>query len=74
LFVIVDEIIRKMKSAGRGCRMGDKQVKIVCYANDAVIISEAEDNLQRLPHRFGLMAEEYNMSLSVPPRNRSAAN
>jgi len=45
--------------------MGNKGVKIVCYADDAVIISEDGDNLQRLLYRFELAAEKYNMSIFV---------
>jgi hypothetical protein len=45
--------------------MGDKEVKIICYSDGAVIISEDEDNLQRRLHRFGSTAEKYNTSISV---------
>jgi len=51
------------KGAGRGMR--DKAVKIVCYVDDAVIISKNEDNLQRLLHKLQLIAEKYNMSTSI---------
>jgi len=36
-----------MKAAGRRNRMRNKEIKIVCYTDGAVIISENEDNLQR---------------------------
>lgn len=42
--VIMDEIIKETKSAGRGYKLGDAEVKIVCYADEAVV-SEEEDNL-----------------------------
>jgi len=38
-------------------------VQIVCYVNNAIIISEDENNLQELLHRFDL--EKYNMSISL---------
>jgi len=64
--VTTDEVMKEEKDAGRGYRMGDKKVKIVCYVyDDAVIIPEDEDNLQRLLHRFELILEEYNVSISV---------
>lgn len=63
--VIMDEIIKETKSAGRGYKLGDAEVKIVCYADDAVV-SEEEDNLQRLLHQFEMTAERYNMSISIP--------
>jgi len=63
--VITDEGEKEEKDAGKGYRMGDKKVKIVCYVDDAVIIPADEDNLQRLLHRFELILEEYNVSISV---------
>lgn len=44
--------------------MGDEPIKIVCYADDAVLISENE-NEQRLLYRFQLSAEKWNMTISV---------
>jgi len=42
VYFINDEIINEVKQAG----IGDKEIKILCYAADAVIISEDGDNLQ----------------------------
>lgn len=50
--IIMDEIIKVVKMVGRGYRMGEQEIKILCYADDAVIISEDEDNLQRLLFQF----------------------
>ncbi|XP_056641765.1 uncharacterized protein LOC130448413 [Diorhabda sublineata] len=58
------EIIKEVKTAGRGYRMGKHEFKIVCYADDAVVISEDEDNLQKLLHRFETVAGEFNMIIS----------
>lgn len=63
--IIMDEIIHEVKQAGRGYRMGDKDIRIVCYADDAVIISEDEDNLQRLLYKFEQIAATFNMQISV---------
>lgn len=38
----------------------------LCYADDAVILSENENRLQRLLHRFSLTARRYNMEIFVP--------
>jgi len=60
--VIIDEIIKEFKSASEGYRNGrNKEMKIVCYADDAIIISEDENNLQRSLHKFVL--KKYNMSI-----------
>ena len=45
--------------------MGTKELKIICFANNAVIISEDKDNLQRLPHKFEAVAKELNMVIFV---------
>lgn len=63
--VIMDQIISEVKTAGKGYRMGKKEFKIICYADDAVIISEDEDNLQRLLYRFETAANKLNMTISV---------
>jgi hypothetical protein len=57
------EIIEETKDTGY--RMRNEEVKMLCHADDAVIMMQDEDNLQRLLHRFESMAEEYNMSISV---------
>jgi len=40
---IMFNIMKKAKDAGRGYSTGDKEVKIVCYADDALIISKNKD-------------------------------
>lgn len=61
----MDEIINKVKETGKGYRLGDKEIKIIRYADDAVIVSEDEDNLRRLLYKFQKTAEEFNMQISV---------
>ena len=48
----MDEIITEVKKVEREYRMGDKEIKAICYADDVVLISESEDNLQRLLYKF----------------------
>jgi len=44
--------------------MGDKEIKIVCYADDAVIMSEDED-LQRLLYKFKQVGKRFKMQISI---------
>lgn len=46
-------------------RMGNKMVNIICYADEAVLIANNEDNLQRILHQFHKKAKEYNMEIST---------
>ena len=63
--LVMDEIIDEVKNAGRGYSMGRNSIKIVCYADDAVLVAEDEDDLQRMLYRFERTAEKFNMVLSV---------
>ncbi|KAK9887098.1 hypothetical protein WA026_020042 [Henosepilachna vigintioctopunctata] len=60
----MDEIIKKVRGM-RGYKMGDKEISILCYADDAVLIAENEDDLQRLLHQFNLTAKSFNMIISA---------
>ncbi|KAI4476278.1 hypothetical protein M0804_013732 [Polistes exclamans] len=50
--LIMDEIIKKVKTAGEGIKLGKDKKKIICYADDVVSMSEDEDVLQRMLYRF----------------------
>ena len=45
--------------------MGNTEIKIMCYADDAVIVSEDEDNLQRLLYKFEQTTNKYKMEISI---------
>ncbi|XP_044767088.1 uncharacterized protein LOC123322993 [Coccinella septempunctata] len=45
--------------------MGQQEISILCYADDAVLIAESEDDLQRLLHQFTRIAASFNMKISV---------
>lgn len=62
--IVIDEVINKVTSK-RGYRMGQKQISIVCYADDAMIAANSEDELQILLHTFNQAAKQYNMSIST---------
>lgn len=44
--IIMDKIIAEVKTARVGYGMGNQQVKIICYADDGVIIAENEKQKQ----------------------------
>ena len=50
--IIIDEIIMEVKKVKQGYRMGDKEIVAICYADDVVLKSESEDNLQWLLYKF----------------------
>jgi len=45
--------------------MGNDPIHIICYADDAVLIADSEENLQTLLSRFDQMAERLNMEISL---------
>jgi len=63
--LIMNEIIKDVKNAGHGNRTNKGEISILCYADDAVIISENGDELQRLHHQFYLTAKRYNISIAI---------
>lgn len=59
-YIIMNEIIKKVKQKG-GYRVGNKELKIICYADNAIIVAEDEDDLQRLLYKFYVTPLEYNV-------------
>ena len=45
--------------------MSTNEIKIICYADDAILIADSEDNLQRLLYQFTTTAKTYNMLVST---------
>lgn len=43
--------------------MGNKRINIVCYADDAVLLADNEDNLQRLVQTFRKEAVSVGMKI-----------
>ncbi|XP_030766597.1 uncharacterized protein LOC115890494, partial [Sitophilus oryzae] len=60
----MDEIIKQVRHLN-GYKMGDRNITILCYADDAVLFAENEDDLQRLVYLFNLVAKSYNMITSA---------
>lgn len=46
-------------------RVGDRNTNIICYADDAVLLTDTEDNLQRLLHQYNITGKKYNMRMST---------
>ncbi|XP_055389920.1 uncharacterized protein LOC129618916 [Condylostylus longicornis] len=61
----MDKIIESIDNSSWGYQIGDNNIKIICYADDAVLLAENEDNLQRLLYRVTKTAERYNMEIST---------
>lgn len=49
-YVTMDKIINEVRSLD-GYKMANKKLTIFCYANDAVLPADSEDDLQRLLHK-----------------------
>ena len=62
--IIMDELIIQVRKL-KGYKMGDREIKILCYADDAVLIAESEDELQRLLHQFNTTAKKFKINISV---------
>lgn len=62
--LVMDKLIRSVRPR-RGYMMGNRSVNVICYADDAVLVADSEDELQRILHVFNLTAKEYNMKVSA---------
>lgn len=63
--IVTNEIILAVKNRKLGYKVGNYQIPIVCYADDAVLMADSEDNLQRLLMTIKESAERYNMIISI---------
>ena len=61
----MNDIITEVKQVGKGYQMGESEIKAICYADDVVLMSEEEDNLQRMLCRFEQAADKINMQIST---------
>jgi len=43
----------------------NKTISMVCYADDAAIFAETEDDLQRQLHKFCQVSQVMNMTISI---------
>lgn len=62
--IIMDKLIESMDNF-RGYKIGNSQIRAVCFADDAVLLANTEDDLQRLLYNFTNIAKTYNMEVST---------
>jgi len=63
--LIMDEIIKSVKDIKAGYNMGNNTIQILCYADDAMLFTKREDDLQKLLYRFITTSSIFNMSISI---------
>ena len=60
----MNEIIKEVRTKD-GYKMGRKDLNIIRYADDVVLMADNEDDLQRLLYSFYLGCQKYNMKISL---------
>lgn len=65
LFIMVMEEIIKETKTQKGYKMGSKEIKMVCYADDVILVTECEDDLQRMLHQFNTSCQNYGFKIST---------
>jgi hypothetical protein len=63
LFNIIMNQLIKSVSSNKGFKMGDSKIKIICYADVAVLLSYNEDDLQRMLFNSDKTAKNFNMKI-----------
>lgn len=61
--IVMDELIKEVKK-GKGYKLRDSEITVLCYADDAVLVAEREDELQRLLNIFNITGKKFNMIIS----------
>ena len=59
----MNEIIKNLRDL-QGYPLGDENVNIICYADDATLIADNEDDLQRLLNRFSYSCTKFDLKIS----------
>ncbi|XP_048521459.1 uncharacterized protein LOC125504114 [Dendroctonus ponderosae] len=63
--ILMDTTRKAMTSMNQGYRINTKRISTICYANDAAIIAENEDDLQRQLFRFHQISHRLKMTISI---------
>jgi hypothetical protein len=58
--LVMNKIIKDVRYK-EGYKIGDKELNVTCYADDAVLIADSENSLQRLLHQFRLSCQTYHV-------------
>lgn len=45
--------------------MNSGEITIICYADDAIIVSEGKNNLQSLPYTSHTISKQFKMQISL---------
>ena len=61
--LIMDQIIQQVKNKNLGYQMHNTKFNILCYADDAVLMADNENDLQRLLLQFQKTAQTFNMEI-----------
>lgn len=59
---------------GRRYKIGDEDTRIICYADDAVLFIENEDDLHKLTHIINTTGTEGGSNENLIPRNSETKN
>ena len=54
LSIVMDKIMKQVRKL-KGYKMGNKEVKILCHADDAVPVAKSGNDLQRLSKKFNVV-------------------
>lgn len=60
----MDNIIESVNESNVGYKIGNQSLGTLCFGNDTVLMVKYEDDLQRIPYRFGITAHKFNMLIS----------
>ena len=61
----IEKIIKKVTSLNLGYRMGNKRIDMVCYADDAAIMAQSENDPQRQLVWFFRASRQLNINIST---------
>jgi hypothetical protein len=59
----MDELIKSVPN-NKGFKMVDSEIKIICYADNAVLLSDNKDDLQRMLFNFNKAAKNFNIKIA----------
>ena len=67
--VYVDDLIKKLRKSGLGCKIGGKYLGVAVYADDIFLISASRNGLQSIVNICPTFAENSNLKFSMNQQN-----
>ena len=67
--IVMNEIIKNLRDL-QGYPLVDENVNTICYADDATLIADNEEDLQRLLNRFSYSCAKFDLKIS-PTKTKS---